>query len=248
MKTFRPILNLLFVAACVPAMSQTDWLPRASGCDCQIVRHLGYTLAYDEGHEQAQWVAYVLTREKANGTVPRKGNDRFFPDTTVATGTATPRDYNGSGYSRGHLAPAADMKWSVQAMRESFLMSNISPQTAAFNDGIWHRAEKLVRRWADKYDSILVVTGPVLEQDLPQFTGRDGTRISIPRRFYKVVYDPVRRMGIALIIDHCDSDRPPVSFAVTIDDVERATGIDFFPGIKNEKSIESTLCTKCWIW
>lgn len=247
MKTIYFIWILLLCGLCSTATAQL-WLPDTVGCDCQLVRHLGYTLAYDECHEQARWVAYVLTKERVNGEVPRKGNDRFIPDTTVATGSTTPWDYSGSNYSRGHLAPAADMKWSVQAMRESFLMSNISPQTSEFNDGIWQRAEKLVRRWAEEYDSIYVITGPVLEYDLPQFVGRAGNKISIPRLFYKVVYDPVRHVGIALLIEHRNFKRPLHSFAVTIDQIEQATGINFFPGIDNEESIESTLNTSQWIW
>ena len=225
-----------------------SWLPDTVGCGCQVVRHAGYTLAYDECHEQARWVAYVLTRERLKGDVPRKGNDRFFPDTTVATGSATDHDYGGSGYTRGHLAPAAEMKWSVTAMRESFLMSNISPQKEEFNNGIWKRAEELVRSWAVEFDSLYIVTGPVLDYDLPQFTGRDGNVISIPRQFYKVVYDPVRHAAIALLIEHRDSKKPLAAFAVTVDEVERATGIDFFPGIQNEEVIESTLCKPCWSW
>jgi len=227
------------------ACAQT-WLPDTAGSDCQIVRHPGYTLAYDEEHEQARWVAYVLTRERLTGDVPRKGNDRFFPDTTVATGSALPSDYSNSGYTRGHLAPAADMKWSVQAMRESFLMSNISPQTSEFNDGIWQRAEKLVRRWATAYDSLYIVTGPVLEEGLP-YIGQQN-RISIPRCFYKVIYAPTRKMGIALIIDHENSSAPIKSFAITIDEVESTTGINFFPGMDDEEAIESTLNLNAWLW
>lgn len=236
---------VLFFGLC-PVTAAQSWLPDTVGCNCHVVRHKGYTLAYDERHEQARWVAYVLTRERLDGDVPRKGNDYFMPDSSVMTFSALPGDYSHSGYSRGHLAPAADMKWSVQAMRESFLMSNISPQTSAFNDGVWHRAEKLVRRWAEEYDSLYVVTGPVLEEGLPSIG--HSNRISVPRCFYKVVYDPNRKIGIALIIEHRNSNNPLRSFAVTIDDAESATDINFFPGMPDEEQIESTLNTDQWIW
>lgn len=223
-----------------------SWIPDTSGCNCQVVRHEGYTLLYDENHEQARWVAYLLTKERLKGDVPRKGNDKFLPDTTVVSGSALYGDYCHSGYSRGHLAPAADMKWSLQAMRESFLMSNISPQTSAFNDGIWQRAEKLVRQWATEYDSLYVITGPVLEEGLLTI-GRQN-HISIPRCFYKVVYDPKRKKGIAMIIEHENSKEPIRSFAVTIDEAEATTGIDFFPGIDNEESMESAINLSDWLW
>ena len=237
---------LLFLTWMSATAAAQSWLPDTAGRNCQLVRHEGYTLLYDECHEQARWVAYVLTKERVNGSVPRKGNDRFMPDTLVKTFSALPSDYTHSGYSRGHLAPAADMKWSVIAMRESFLMSNISPHTSAFNDGVWHRAEKLVRQWAEEYDSIYVITGPVLEEGLPTIGHQN--HISIPRCFYKVVYDPARKRGIALIIEHQNSGEPIQSFAVTIDEAESTTGINFFPGIDNEEAMESTINLSDWLW
>ena len=238
------VLLALMLGGCLAAEAQA-WLPDTAGSGCQVVRHVGYTLAYDEYHEQPRWVAYILTRERVHGTVSRKGNDRFLPDTTITTGSAVPWGY-GEEYDRGHLAPAADMNWSVQALRESFLMSNMSPQEHAFNEGIWCRAEDQVRHWADEYDSLYVVTGPVLEYDLPQVSDGNGNCISVPKQYYKVVYDTVRHAAIALLIEHRNVKRPLTDFAVTIDEVEQATGIDFFPGIQNEAVIESTLCIPCW--
>ena len=238
---------ILFLTAAMQVTAQS-WLPKTEGCDCQMVRHVGYTLCYDEGHEQAQWVAYVLTRERVGGPISRKGNDRFVADTTVKTGSAVPWNYGGKEYDRGHLAPAADMKWSVRAMRESFLMSNMSPQEHGFNEGLWHRAEEQVRRWAVEYDSLLVVTGPVLQEGLPQVEDGEGNCISVPLYYYKVVYDPVRKTGIGLLIEHQNSRKPIASFAVTIDEVEKATGLDFFPGIADEEKMERTICLPCWGW
>ena len=245
MKTLRAVLFFSVLAACLPLWSQ-EREPVAADCNCQVVRHLGYTLAYDERHEQARWVAYVLTCAEVEGEVSRKGNDRFFADSAVATQSAQPWDYGGSGYDRGPLAPAADMKWSRRAMRESFLMSNVSPQRHDFNDGVWLRAEEQVRRWAVAYDSVYIVTGPVLKAGLPKI-GKENS-VSVPQMFYKVVYNPARRTGIALLIEHRESKKPLTAFATTIDEAERVTGIDFFPGLPNEAEIESTLCIKCWEW
>ncbi len=239
------ITFFLCLSACVSAQS---WLPDTTGTGCQLVKHEGYVLLYDEYHEQARWVAYMLTRERVHGTVPRKGNDRFLPDTTVRSGSALPEDYSGSGYDRGHLAPAADMKWSQRAMRESFLMSNISPQDHAFNEGIWCRAEELVRRWAEEYDTIYVITGPVLEGELQQFRGRGGNVISIPERFFKVVYDPKRKQAIGLLMENRNVKRPLQSFAVSVEEVKRATGIEFLNENDNENEKEKGVCISCWKW
>ena len=102
-------------------------LPNINESD-QIIQHSAYTLNYDEQHEQASWVAYILTSTHIRGTFNRT-ND-FREDYKVKTGSASLSDYKGSGYDRGHLAPAGDMKWSSTAMSESFFMSNMSPQMA----------------------------------------------------------------------------------------------------------------------
>ena len=112
----------------------------------QLVTHLGYSLSYNEKHEQANWVFYELTIDEVLGSIKRK--DQFRADPNIKTGSASLSDYKRSGYDRGHLAPAADMKWSSKAMSESFFMSNMSPQTPSFNRGIWKKLENLVRKWA----------------------------------------------------------------------------------------------------
>jgi endonuclease G len=91
-----------------------------------------------------------------------KRKDNFRSDPKVKTGSAALSDYKGSGYDRGHLAPAADFKWSATAMSESFYMSNMSPQVPGFNRGIWKNIESTVRNWAVENDEIYIVTGPVL--------------------------------------------------------------------------------------
>ena len=129
-----------------------------------IIHHSGYSFEYSEKHEQARWVAYQLTASETHPIVGR--SNHFIPDDHVATGTATESDYKGSGYDRGHLAPAADMEWSETAMRESFYFSNMSPQVKGFNEGIWKKLEEQVRDWAALYDTLYVVTAGVLNDSL----------------------------------------------------------------------------------
>ena len=127
----------------------------------QRVAHTAYTLSYNAQHNQPSWVAYLLTREHALTTLPRK--DSFKADPLVKD-CATPDDYKNTGFDKGHLAPNADMNWDTKVQQECFYMSNMSPQTHAFNAGIWSRMEEQVRQWAIEYDSIYVVTGPVLNE------------------------------------------------------------------------------------
>lgn len=210
-----------------------------------LVKHLGYTLFYNEKHEQASWVAYELTASKTKKVVERSNN--FRPDNAVITGSATNKDYQCSGYDRGHLAPAADMSWSSKSMEESFFYSNMSPQVPGFNRGIWKRLEEQVRQWAKVNQDIYVVTGPVLENDLSTI-GPD--KVSVPRFYYKVILDYTHLKAIGFIMPNASSNLPLQSYAVPIDSVEHITGIDFFPALpdKQELVIEKTVCIDCWSW
>ena len=234
------ILNVL-------SQSHTGFeLPAITSKDI-IIRHLGYTLSYNEKHEQANWVAYELTAEETRKGVSRS-ND-FRSDNAVKTGSATNDDYQGSGYDRGHMAPAADMSWSVQAMEESFFYSNMSPQIPGFNRGIWKKLEERVRQWAVENADIYVVTGPILTNHL-SVIGPDN--VSVPRYYYKVIVDYTlpELKGIAFILPNASSTLPLQSFAVPIDSVEHVTGIDFFPRLpdKQELALEKTICKDCWSW
>jgi endonuclease G len=210
----------------------------------ETVHHRHFSLSYLEEFELAQWVAYELTIEELNASrVPRY--DRFNPDYSVSTRTGFYRDYSNSGYTRGHLAPAADMGFDSLAMRESFYMSNISPQTRAFNGGIWRELEEQTRDWARERKRLYIVTGPVL---YPVPTERIGeNRIAVPSAFYKVLLAPDDSLNnhIAFIIPNTISERPLDTYAVTIDSVEKMTGIDFFP-LLDEKLDEASLRPEGW--
>lgn len=212
-----------------------------------VIKHRAYCLSYNEAFEQANWVAYELTKEETNPVVKRY--NRFLIDPEVATGTADQKDYAKSGFDTGHLAPAGDMAWSQISMKECFFYSNMSPQYPSFNRGIWKQAEELVRTWAKEYSSIYIVTGPVLSPGLATI-GKN--KVAIPHYFYKVIldYHPPRMKGIGIIMENAASGEPLDSFAVTIDSVEKVTGIDFYPLLpdKFEEKLESSLDTDKWIW
>lgn len=213
----------------------------------KIIRHLGYSFLYSETFEQSVWVAYELTKDEVRGGVER--DDQFRPDPAVATGTGNNSDYSGSGYDRGHLAPAADMGWSPEAMSESFYFSNMSPQVPSFNRGIWKKLEEMVRTWAIENEAVYVVTGPVLHENLPVI-GKNG--VAIPEYYYKVILDyrQPEIKGIGFIMANAASGASLREFAVPIDSVERFTGLEFFHQLSDqeERVIESKLCIDCWSW
>jgi endonuclease G len=236
------VIAVLFLLIASALWAQPpQYLPACSDSG-QLVRHTGYTLHYVESAEQPDWVAYDLTAADVRGTAERA--DNFRPDRAVPTGSATPADYRKSGYDRGHLAPAADMKWSVTAMDESFFMSNMSPQTPAFNRGIWSRLESKVRDWAVQYGEIRVITGPVLTEGPYATIGTN--KVTVPKHYYKVLYDPVRKEGIGYILANEKADALPEP--VSIDFVETRTGIDFLTDLPDtlENKVEASPHPSAW--
>ena len=227
-------------------VNQRDFFLPAIGSNDQLVRRVGYTLKYVEKYEQASWVAYVLEAGQIAGGEER--DNPFMPDPVVKSGSAVTTDYTRSGYDRGHLAPAADFKNSYQVMKETFYMSNISPQVPQFNRGIWLDLEKMVRAWAYKYERIYVVTGPVLEPGLPTI-GRIN-KVAVPRQFYKVILyvKPPYVKGIGFLLNNEPSKAPLSSFVVPIDRIEKRTGIDFFPRLPDsiERKVEATSNPREW--
>ncbi len=211
----------------------------------ETIRHAAYTLGYCEAHEQARWVAYELTSAEVAGNVKRK--DSFRPDPSVSTGSATLSDYRSSGYDRGHLAPAADMKLNSTYMSESFFMSNMSPQTPSFNRGIWKNLEESVRKMAVLSGSVYVVTGPIFSKPRGQI---GVSQVTIPSSYYKVILDfrESDLKAIGFILPNAASSMPLSSFALSVDDVESKTGLDFFSKLPDdiENQLESQYDYAAW--
>ena len=192
-------------------------------------------------------MAYELTATEAKSRKTERSN-KFVPDPLVKGATATNEDYSRTGYDRGHLAPAGDMKWSEKAMRESFYLSNICPQKPKLNRGIWKDLEEQCRLWAMDNGSLLIVTGPVMTDDMKRL-GKN--RVAIPKSFYKVLcyHTGSGYKGIAFLFENRDYKKNSLkSMAIPIDSVERVTGIDFFPSIPDgeEKEIERTVDWDSW--
>ncbi len=227
-----------------PVESQVpeEIFPASSG---EVVRHIWYALGYSEDHEQAEWVAYELTREHLNENWADRPNS-FRPDPGVRTESATPRDYNASGYDKGHLCPAADMAFDAAAIDETFFMSNMSPQVPAFNMGIWRELEELTRDWARRFKRLYVVTGPVLTQ--PGLGQIGFSKVTVPAAYYKVLLAPEEQRAIAFILPNERSDRLVTDYACSIDKVEKTTEIDFFPRLLKGlgEELEGSLDKNAW--
>ena len=210
-----------------------------------VVAHDHFTLSYHERYEQAEWVAYTLKREHL--TYDDRERPYFIEDPKVRTKSADWRNYRGSGYDRGHLCPAGDRRFSEYAYNQTFYTSNISPQRKDFNAGIWNRLEMQVRSWCKQYGTLQVVVGGVLESGLQEIGDED---VAVPERYYKIISrgESDELEVIAFMMPHYESQRPLQDFVVTIDQVEEATGIDFFSELPDsiENKIEAQAKTRSW--
>jgi len=235
--------TLLFIIALIPSFLSVPDLSFLPIPGEQQISHSYYILSYNEDAEQANWVYYKLTKEMLEGDVERNSN--FRNDPLVTTKSASTKDYTNSGYDRGHLCPAADMKFDVKAMYESFYMSNITPQNPDFNRGIWKELESQVRTWVREKDSLYVITGPILSDNDNSIGANE---VKVPNYFYKVLYDPAQNKVVAFIIPNQSSAEPFENFATSIDSLEIYTGIDFFSQLPDrlENRLESKIDLVGW--
>ena len=209
----------------------------------KVVCRTGYAITFDTTNHLAKWVSYNLSKEKLDHPVAERAKT-FSKDPDFES--STPAQYRKSGYHQGHLAAAADMRWSVQAMNESFYHGNITPQLPHLNVGVWKQLEDQVRIWAMEYGEIYITTGPVLESQLNKLP---GTEVSLPKRFYKVILEKngpeVRAIGFVIPQEYTGDLN---SFVVSVDEVERLTGIDFFAGLPDdiENAVEASADIEKW--
>ena len=213
-------------------------------CD-KVIDREGYALGYKAAWKTARWVTYRLTDDEVLTQVTRRA-DEFAPDPLIVGGPQL-EDYRGSGYDRGHLAPAADMKWSRQAMTECFYLSNMVPQDRGNNAGIWNEIENTVRGFACAEGSVFVVTGPITSNPPVLSVGRG--RVAVPTELWKVVYDetPPEKM-IGFIVPNRNVKGKPRDYACSVAEVERQTGLKFFPKLPDKASLKTSFDASAWDW
>lgn len=212
----------------------------------QLLQREAYTVSYNKETKLPNWVAWHLTPSRSEGSAKRKDAD-FDEDTEVPTPRATDADYYSSGYDRGHMCPAGDNKMTMSAMTQSFLFTNICPQAPSLNRGDWNELELACRKWAKQYGDLYIVCGPILYRQKHKTIGKN--KVVVPEAFFKVVL----RMGdepkaIGFIYKNEDGNRPKGDYVNTVDQVERITGMDFFPSLPDEieTKVEATANIDDW--
>lgn len=247
-----------FTIGCIPAKpkSEVPTLVRIingqsssikKGASEIIIGYEGFTVSYSPEMFIPNWVSYELTACKTEGPFSRKGKN-FQQDSRVSVSQADAHDYRGSGWSRGHMAPAADFKWNDTAMTETFYYTNICPQNHELNNRYWNTLENNVRRWANQFGRVFVVTGPIINRNIHGKIGHHG--VVVPDAFFKVILaqTDVGWTSIAFVMDNTSDSRLFKDCATTVNAVEALTGIDFFPLLDDsvEEEVEGILDYKTW--
>ena len=223
----------------------------------QILHRQSFTISYNKTTKTPNWVAWHLTKNHTYGRIQRE-TYAFDEDPGVSAPRATLDDYYNSRYDRGHMCPAGDNKWSEEAMRQTFLLTNICPQNHGLNKNAWNDLEIQCRDWAREYGAVDVVCGPVYRtatrtdgkmrpSSLQKFIGRN--KVWVPDAFFKVVLcrgrDP---KAIGFIYENRGGQQRMTDCMCTVDDVERLTGIDFYPLLADdvERRIEAEASLREW--
>uniref|UniRef100_A0A8D2P352 Nuclease EXOG, mitochondrial n=2 Tax=Zosterops TaxID=36298 RepID=A0A8D2P352_ZOSLA len=180
---------------------------------------------------------------------------KFRPDPNIPLMfSAVNEDYLGSGWSRGHMAPAGDNKFSTRAMAETFYLSNIVPQNYENNAGFWNRMEMYCRELTERFEDVWVVSGPLT---LPQTNG-DGKKsvtyqvigkddVAVPSHLYKVILarrsrtssEPLVLGAFVVPNDPIGFSHQLTDFQVSVEDLEKMSGLVFFPQVDKTKDVKN---------
>jgi len=214
--------------------------------DIEIIKKKAFTIGYNKKTRTPSYVIWLLKGENTNGDIKRE-DYQFSEDPDIEPlYRVTTADYIGKGYDRGHICPAGDLRWNSTAMEESFLMSNICPQNAYLNQNSWNELEIKTREWAKKYGEVYVVAGPIYTDSPHKKIGKH--RVQVPEGFYKIILRlKPRPTVIAFAFPNTSADFKFIERAVTMKDIEQATGIIFFPKLSEREEISLRNATSGWI-
>lgn len=187
-----------------------------------------FAISYSGQSKTPVFAAEKLNKE-AVADADEKRTNRFFADARLPFAErATLDDYKGSGYDRGHMAPAGDMP-TPSAMAQSFSLANMIPQVPEHNRGVWSKTEAAVRKYAQRATGdVYVITGPVYEPSIDE-SPVIGNGVRVPKYLFKLVYDKDLNRAWAYYQENSDKTvmAPPISYGELV----KRTGIDFLPGM-----------------
>ncbi|KAM7415429.1 hypothetical protein PAMA_017781 [Pampus argenteus] len=216
-----------------------------------------YVTSYDPRTRTASWVIERLNSAALCGPSDRKYCNFKEDDSVHVFHRATNADYRGSGFDRGHLAAAANHKWSQKAMEDTFYLSNVAPQNPHLNQNTWNNLEKLCRSLTKHYLNVYVCTGPLY---LPRQEA-DGklyvhyqvlghNHVAVPTHFFKVLIleqrdgQGVELRSYILPNEPVNEKLPLERFLVPIETIERASGLLFVRNIMKKSGSLQAITAK----
>ncbi len=232
-----------------------------------------YSFLWDYDNLVAPWVAYPLCKWNIGNNIKRTnawGLDPLLPEGKQPVLYRGFSKGNNGWYARGHQIPSADRLTSYESNSMTFYGTNMTPQIQdGFNGDIWATLEGKVRSWANSSDTLYVVTGCVIDypegQTVKYALDNYGKKVTVPTAYYKVVLRYMKNSTVgysgysacAVWLDHkvYSSSSISSSYSMSVDDLEKKTGIDFFvnlPAVVGEEmaaKIESENPSKVsWWW
>ncbi len=211
----------------------------------QVKEYIGFTISFNKLNKTPNYVAWELLDKETSGD--KKRSNKFWTDSDIE-GCPYTSDYTRAGYDRGHMCPSADQKWSPQAMEDCFVMANICPQTHALNNGAWKTLENKERQWAKRDSAIMIIAGPIYNESDTSRIGYSSVRV--PGAFFKVLLSPYtdQPKAIAFVYPNMTAPGNMQNYAMSVDELEKMTGYDFFPALPDEieKEVESSFSFKEW--
>jgi endonuclease G len=212
----------------------------------EILVNKAYCVGYSDLREDPLWVSYRVRFADDPASCERPS--RFLVDARTKA-KVSHDDYTGSGYDRGHMAPNATIAYAFgcDAQRETFLMSNVCPQTPTLNRGIWAQLEDDEREWEDEFGDLWVCTGPIFEGTIEAL----DSGVEIPDAFYKIIVDETGstiRVLAFIIPQNVPAGAELGTFLTTVDEIETRTGFDFLWALDDatESVLESTAAAVVW--
>lgn len=212
------------------------------------IQHSRMVIGFNPKTNTAAYVAERLTPDLISGTSERDHLNFREDDKLPEKHQVNTRVYTRSGYDRGHLAPAADFKGDANAMKESFLTSNVAPQDPQLNRGLWSRLEDSTRDCAKKVGGLYVLTGvthPSRLKKLRRKSGKAHEWVAIPNSFWKLVVSGKNYRAYIFPNDDPNSSSF-ANYEVSLDELEKLTKIELLPAAQfgaNTKRNTGSLCT-----
>lgn len=226
-------------------LTELEKVVRTKKIPSVVKEYEGFTVDFNPENKTPNYVSWILHSHETEGATSR--SNKFWTDSELE-GCPETRDYSHSGYDRGHMCPAGEQKWSDEAMHHSFVMANICPQKHELNTGAWKTLEDKERVWAKRDSAIVIVAGPLYDTSDIETIGNN--KIRVPSAFFKVLLapyaSPMRAIGFVYPNMKCEGNMQ--AYAVSVDDVEKMTGMDFFAALPDEieNDIEAVVSFKEW--